>query len=68
MTGNFNKDIASNLTVSIPKDNILIAENDDSQQLNQSIPLMNQTIQKQTMSPLQTLSEVELHKEFMPFE
>ena len=34
MTGNFNKDIASNLTVSIPKDNILIAENDDSQQLN----------------------------------
>ena len=44
MTGNFNKDIASNMTVSVNKDNILIAENDDSQQLNQSNPMMNQTI------------------------
>ena len=41
MTGNFNKDIASNMTVSVNKDNILIAENDDSQQLNQSNPMMN---------------------------
>ena len=46
MQGNYNKDIASNMTINVPKDNILIAENDDSQQLNQSIPLMNQTIQK----------------------
>ena len=41
MTGNFNKDIASNMTVTIPKETIFISGDDDSQQMKQSNPMMN---------------------------